>query len=81
MTVHFVQNRNKCYFIVNNFKESQFCNMIHLCNHTVYQGPCHSREQLKAGRQRGTAGGGTAAGNRLHLDQSYSPGEGSQGQH
>lgn len=55
--------------------------MLYLCKHTVYQCPCHSRGQLRAGRQRDTVGGGTAAGNWLHLDQNHFLGEGSQGRH
>lgn len=55
--------------------------MLDLCSHTVYQRPFHSRGHPAARRPRGTVEGGTAAGNRLHLAQSHSTGEGSQGQH
>lgn len=55
--------------------------MLDLCNDTVYQRPCHSRGQLVVERGRDTLGGGTAAGNQLHLGQNHSLGEGSQGRH
>ena len=66
------------YFALYKFRSAV---VLQLCNRTVYQHPCHSREQPVEGRLVGTVEGSTAAGNGLHIAQNHLSGEGSQGRH